>query len=199
MVGETRNVTLENVVREASEHFALYGHAIKSGDRVLDVGIGPAITSDYISQNRQDLILHGLDVVDIRRSPLVPITLYEGMTFPFNTKSFDVSLVMRTLRHIKWPLLTLGEIARVTKRQIVIIEDFATEECDLSEDARAEARELRSLGIFLPLTYSPLAMRELENMFVKHNLTIRKKEQLKISSNRRIERFLYILDSAGSK
>jgi ubiquinone/menaquinone biosynthesis C-methylase UbiE len=97
---------------------------IKQGDKILDFGCGPAISSksfkDYFNA---DIV--GADIEDNRifSIPFQMIGDLEIEKLPFNDLSFDVVLVSYVLHHTKNPKVILKEVSRVAKR-VIVYEDL---------------------------------------------------------------------------
>ena len=192
-LSEEHNAIRERVLREVAMHFKCYEGFIKKDSRVLDVGIGPGFTAEYIKQNRQGIDIEGLDILDLRKTENINITLYNGTRFPWQENVFDTTLLFYTLHHIKWPGLILDEITRTTKGNIIIIEEFRTEGNDILRDERYEADVHLALGIQTHMEQSYFSMLELEKLFVDKKLIIVEKRRLKSLSPRKIEKYLYVL------
>jgi SAM-dependent methyltransferase len=89
--------------------------------RLLDIGAGGCRVAKIIG--RQERIeVTPIDVVDHNVTD-VPLMLYDGMTLPFDDKSFDVSLLIFVLHHAVAPHALLREAIRVTRSTILIVED----------------------------------------------------------------------------
>lgn len=93
---------------------------ISSDHALLEVGSGPG---SVLSVFREDG--YKIDGIDIRdssyRSSLKP-TLYDGTTMPFESRSYDASLLLTMLHHTPDPEDILREAMRVSRR-LIIIED----------------------------------------------------------------------------
>lgn len=65
-------------------------------------------------------------VIDVVRPGYqkAPVVLYDGVKMPFADKSFDVSLFVTVLHHIRDQALVLQEARRVTRKRILIVEDL---------------------------------------------------------------------------
>lgn len=191
---ETKEKERLRVGSELADHYNSYKHVFKPGDKVLDVGMGTGNTARHLKLNLPDLSIQGLDLIDIRNTPDVPLTLYRGSVFPFEANVFDVVLLFYALHHIKWPLLTLGEAARVTKRTVIVIEEFALPDLDEEVDENQERQTLLALGIPLNLEHVYLGEEELESFFQAAGLKIIDKTELKSKTRRKIKKVLYILN-----
>ncbi len=94
---------------------------LRKGDRILDIGCGSA----HIVKGLKELG-YNITPLDVKNTSffkdIKPI-IYNGEKIPFKDNTFDVSLLITVLHHIKNPLVTLAEAKRVSKR-IIIIEDL---------------------------------------------------------------------------
>ncbi len=182
------------VLSESAEHFELYRNIFEPEDTVLDVGMGPGYTARLILEETPSVELQGLDVIDIRKIRDVPLTLYSGTKFPFVDDEFDTSLLFYVLHHIKWPALTLREAARVSKKNMVIIEEFRKSGADEKKDEEAERGVHLSLGIPCNLHSSYLEESELEALIHDNNLKIIMKKRLESATTRKVDKYLYVLE-----
>lgn len=53
-----------------------------------------------------------------------PVVIYNGSTMPFADKSFDVSILVTVLHHIRDQVAVLQEARRVTRKRILVVEDL---------------------------------------------------------------------------
>jgi SAM-dependent methyltransferase len=94
---------------------------IGPNDRVLDVGAGDC-RLDLILQQRIGCEVVPVDVEDFNQT-ILPLVRYDGRRLPFPDDSFDVVLLVFVLHHAKDPREVLAEARRVSRRQVVVIED----------------------------------------------------------------------------
>jgi len=88
---------------------------------VLDVGCGGGVISRLIMDSCPDLKIEGIDIL-ARPICAIPMQIYDGETYPFQDKTFDVVLFTDVLHHTPDPFLLLQEACRVS-RDVVIIKD----------------------------------------------------------------------------
>jgi len=120
--------------------------------KVLDVGCGNGIISRLIMDERPQLDVQGIDVLE-RPSCAIPMECYDGRKYPFEDNSMDVVMFMDVLHHTDDPFGLLQEAVRVA-RQAVIVKDHLC-------DSRIAGRILafmdwignRSHGVALPYNY----------------------------------------------
>lgn len=87
--------------------------------RVLDLGCGDGQVAVAIMDRRPELTLEGVDVL-VRPVTHIPVTPYDGVTLPFENKSFDDVTIVDVLHHTDDPAAVLTEAARVARRSVVI-------------------------------------------------------------------------------
>jgi len=100
---------------------SLLGEFIKSGDNVLDLGMGDGLIAKQLQSN-YDISIRGLDVKDNNITD-VPLVIYNSKTFPFEDNQFDIVLIISVLHHTRNFAYLLTEAKRICKRRIVILED----------------------------------------------------------------------------
>jgi SAM-dependent methyltransferase len=119
---------------------------------VLDVGCGNGIISRQIMTDKPLLSIQGIDVL-IRTECAIPVEIYDGFSFPFENKSFDVVMFVDVLHHTADPLQLLIEAKRVARRSIVLKDHL----CDNSYALRVltfmDWVGNRSHGVNLPYNY----------------------------------------------
>lgn len=136
-------------------------------DKILDLGAGFCT----ISKRLKDMghTVTPIDVKDRNIYEQIRVTLYDGNRIPFKTDSFDVSLVITVLHHIKDPEKILKEVKRVAKK-IIIMEDTYT-------SARQKYLTYAMDSIvnmeFLNHPHSNKSDKGWRNLFNRHNLTIK--------------------------
>jgi ubiquinone/menaquinone biosynthesis C-methylase UbiE len=88
---------------------------------VLDVGAGDC-RLDLLLQQKFGCTVTPVDVTDFNRTEL-PLVRYDGLHLPFDDASFDVVLLVFVLHHAQDPRAVLAEAERVSRRQVVVVED----------------------------------------------------------------------------
>jgi SAM-dependent methyltransferase len=94
---------------------------IPAGARLLDVGCGDGRLSQALAGARSDITLEGVDVKAREGAP-IPVRTFDGVTLPYEDRSFDAVLFVDVLHHTTDPDALLREARRVT-RQAVVIKD----------------------------------------------------------------------------
>lgn len=95
---------------------------IPSGSRTLDVGCGDGRITKRLAEQRPDLRLVGIDVLD--RATAVPVVRFDGCRIPFEDEAFDAVLLIDVLHHAEDPEALLAEALRVARRCVVLKDHF---------------------------------------------------------------------------
>ena len=101
--------------------FKEYKQLILKG-RLLKVGYGFGYSPSFIKLYNKDIT--SVDIV-VNRDGINPqdVVVYDGKSLPFQDNSFDTVICTYTLHHISNPEFAFSEIARVSKKTIVIVEE----------------------------------------------------------------------------
>ena len=98
---------------------------LRDGDTVLDVGCGAGHLLTDLAMFRQIRPV-GVDVaLDRYNVAEIPAARFDGHMLPFLNESFDVTVCCYVLHHLtpQHAKELLGEMVRVTRRRIVLLED----------------------------------------------------------------------------
>jgi ubiquinone/menaquinone biosynthesis C-methylase UbiE len=97
---------------------------LRPDDRVLDVGCGYGEVAWLLSGWHPGEICT-VDIADFREIVTTSFRVYDGVHLPFDDGVFDVVLVAFVLHHLPNELkpALLEEACRVTRRQVVVLED----------------------------------------------------------------------------
>ena len=85
----------------------------------LDIGVGTGFLSKQINIYHPSLKITGIDIDD-KTGGDHPVIIYDGNKIPFPDNSFDVVYCIDVLHHTKDILAVIKEIARVSKRYVII-------------------------------------------------------------------------------
>ena len=131
--------------------------------------------------------------LDITRYPEYPPEIkreiYDGVQIPFENKSFDISLLFYTLHHTDDPLRLFSEAVRVTKRRILLIEEFNTLECSDVQEKEA----LVALGLNPDMKHRGLKPNELSFLIASQGAKVESIVLLKSKTKNRVIKTLYII------
>jgi len=96
------------------------------GDRILDVGAGEGIMTDYLARSLPDRHVEALEYelegCEAHRKAFPHVTVTQGSIYelPWQDDSYEVLTAFEVLEHIDDPLRALAEMARVARRHIVV-------------------------------------------------------------------------------
>lgn len=108
-------------LRGRAQHHVSFVRPYIEGNSILDIGAAEGWTGEMIKQNAPQPDVHLLDIADFNQTDL-PLTLYDGHTFPFADNCFDTSLLLLILHHCDDPMRVLREAMRVTRHRLIITE-----------------------------------------------------------------------------
>lgn len=102
------------------------GPFLDEKDSVLDIGCGTGAIAKTI-QKKVGAKVTLTDVAYNEVCDLYPVIIYDGKTLPFKNNQFDKSLLITVLHHCKDYSQVLDEALRVTKGNVIIMEDVFTD------------------------------------------------------------------------
>ena len=94
---------------------------LQENNSILDAGCGNCLITQSLRQKGFDCT--PLDVGNLSIFDEVQPVVYDGLSMPFEDKSFDVALLLTVLHHTPDPIPVLEECARVANK-IIITEDI---------------------------------------------------------------------------
>jgi SAM-dependent methyltransferase len=113
---------VEEMRQRAEEFTNLFESHLSPSSQVLDIGGGWGFYFEPFHRRG-----HYLTVLDVQKPGYqkAPVVLYDPRNpFPFPDKSFDVSLLVTMLHHVRDPEKVLAEAKRVTRRTVFVVEDL---------------------------------------------------------------------------
>jgi SAM-dependent methyltransferase len=87
--------------------------------QVIDVGSGNGLIARTVMNTRSDVSIQGVDVMK-RDVEYIPVTVYDGISLPFEDNSCDATLFVDVLHHTLTISQLLAEARRISKNLIVI-------------------------------------------------------------------------------
>lgn len=121
---------LDGVVRQFAHHAlearaekltTFFENQIPGKSRILDLGGGWGFYAEPLKKRGHEHLI--LDVVQPGYQK-APVVLYDGIKIPFPDQSFDAAILVTMLHHVDDPKALLGEVYRVTRKRVVVIEDI---------------------------------------------------------------------------
>jgi SAM-dependent methyltransferase len=109
-------VVFQRRIRVLAEHIA---NSLDDRGSVLDVGCGDGSIASAVMDRKPGLSFQGIDVM-LRPHVSIPAQAYDGVTIPFEDKSFDWVTIVDVLHHTDDPAAVLGECVRVARHGVVI-------------------------------------------------------------------------------
>lgn len=175
MLSDRNSPVLRRRAYVLSRHLAA---AIPGRGRVLDLGCGDGQIAFTLMKLRPDLKVEGVDIVP-RAKTLVPVMQYDGVTLPFEDKSFDYVTIVDVLHHTSDPVPVLAEACRVA-RLGVVIKDHQREGF-LANPVLVAMDWFGNFGDGVPMPYNFLSKSEWQGAFFKARLEeVSKREKLGI-------------------
>ena len=148
---------------------------IPAGASVLDVGCGSGEVASLILEERHDIRIQGVEVL-VRPGCKIPVQQYDGKHLPFPNASFDVCMCIDVLHHTDDVAASLRELARVSKRFLLIKDHLSESRLDFLILKGMDWVGNRPQGVVLPYHYQ--SQRAWEEQFQKLGL-----EKLSWSTN----------------
>jgi len=179
---------LHKVLPEQVEMLKSYLKGINS---VLDIGTGSSISIHYFAKNFPDIEFITTDIADMRQERELPFILFDGITLPFEDKSFDLTVLNEVLHHTDDPEPVLKEASRVG-RAIFVVEHFPKPGVSTQQLWEEEMATLKALNLECE-NYKPFSRNRLLHLFDKLNLTIRDKIKIPYHGQREIEKYFFKL------
>ena len=164
LLGEYNTKYYNRRVYVLARHLAT---AISGRGRVLDLGCGDGQLALALMRLRPDLQVEGVDIV-ARPKTLIPVRQYDGVTLPFEDKSFDYVTIVDVLHHTTNPEPVVAEAARVARHGVVIKDHLR--EGILAQQTLSFMDWFGNFGDGVPMPYNFLSRAEWARVFEKTHL-----------------------------
>lgn len=87
---------------------------VPSAEAMLDVGASDGRVAARVAERVGASSVEGIDV-ELQDDPAIPVTQYDGTTFPFPDDCFDLVTIVDVLHHCEDPRAVLAEALRVVR------------------------------------------------------------------------------------
>ena len=179
---------LYKVLPEQVEMLKFYLKGINS---VLDIGTGSSISIHYFARNFPNIKFITTDIADMRQERELPFVLFDGITLPFDDKSFDLTVLNEVLHHTDDPEPVLKEAKRVGNA-IFVVEHFPEPGVSTKQLWEEEMATLKALKLECE-NYKPFSRSSLFRLFETLGLKIVDKIKIPYHGEREIEKYFFKL------
>ena len=151
---------------------------IENGENVLDFGCGNMLVANVI-KNKRKVAITGIDNVDYNLTEN-KLILYDGKKIPFSDSDFDTVVSSLVFHHCDDPEAALRECIRVSRKKIIVIEDYYTNAFGkvLTKAVDWIANRIQSSKINIPFNFKSVS--EWEETFSKNGLDVAAKKSFRI-------------------
>lgn len=164
---------------------------LKEKSSILDIGCGNGKLGTYLSK-KTNIYYHGVDIVK-NKNPNNIIFTQSSFPYPFANKSFDTVIIILTLHHFDNPELGLEEAIRLSKNNILLLEDVPRNNIErkLMKVIDFVGNKWVSKEISIPFNF--YSDEKWQSVFKKYNLTLKSKKNVFPLPFPRLNHYLYEL------
>ena len=109
--------------------YPYYADAVAGSESLLNLGSGDGVLSEYLRRTVDGIEVIDVDVVDANRVGKPPV-VYDGRNIPLADRSVDIVLCEFVLHHTQIHEQLVGEMKRVCRGRIIVVEDCADKPID---------------------------------------------------------------------
>lgn len=151
---------------------------VEDGESILDFGCGNMKVAEAV-KNRRKVSITGIDNVDYNLTEN-RLILYDGRKIPFGDSKFDTVISSLVFHHCDDPEAALRECIRVSRKKLIIIEDYYTSAFGkvLTKVVDWIANRLQSSEINIPFNFK--SVPEWEKTFSENGLDVAAKKSFRI-------------------
>ncbi|MFZ3077830.1 MAG: class I SAM-dependent methyltransferase [Candidatus Aenigmatarchaeota archaeon] len=154
---------------------------IENGEDVLDFGCGNMMVANVI-KNKRKVAITGIDSVDYNLTEN-RLILYDGKRIPFGDSKFDTVVSSLVFHHCDDPEAALRECVRVSRKKVIVIEDYYTSALGKFRTKVVDwiANRIQSGEINIPFNFK--SVPEWEKTFSENGLDIVAKKSFRIPTS----------------
>lgn len=154
---------------------------IEDNEDVLDFGCGNMMVANVI-KNKRKVTITGIDNVDYNLTGN-KLILYDGGKIPFDDSNFDTVVSSLVFHHCDNPEAALRECIRVSRKKIIVIEDYYTNIFGkvLTKAVDWIANRIQSSEINIPFNFK--SVPEWEKTFSENGLNVVAKKSFRIPTS----------------
>ncbi|MBW2978259.1 class I SAM-dependent methyltransferase [Candidatus Woesearchaeota archaeon] len=148
---------------------------LRGSKTVLDIGASCGRLAKNI-QHKLDIKFVGVDT-HIQPKTFIPIKKYDGKKLPFKDNSFDCVMIIDVLHHDKNPQKIIEEAKRVSKKHILIKDNYWDNRIDFLLLKYADYIGNKPYGVNLP--YKFLNIKSWQELIKNNNIAIVKSKKFR--------------------
>lgn len=142
----------------------------KETKSLADIGCGDGEITMLLNTTRPEISTEGWDVHP-REHCHIPFQLFDGKTLPHQNDHIDITTLVDVLHHDNHPEILLKEVARITKKGILIKDHICANSFDFAKLSFMDWVGNHHYGVHLPYNY--LSLKKWDALFEACNLEIK--------------------------